>query len=118
MNFIYIIKSLLNQKKSLNTKADQIIRIGDQEFGCRKSNDGFFYCEWTHCDKEYTRREALKRHYSTVHGADKPFRCHYPDCGKEFVSKSVLNAHIATHTGEKRYACDWPQLLLLLLLFY
>ncbi len=102
-------KSVLNQKKFLNTKADQIIRIGDQELSCRKSNDGFFYCEWTHCDKEYTLWEILSDTNSTVDGADKPFRCHYSDCGKEFVRKSVLNAHIATHTGEKRYACNWPQ---------
>jgi hypothetical protein len=31
-------------------KADQFIRISDKESSCRKWNDGFFYCEWTHCD--------------------------------------------------------------------
>lgn len=52
-----------------------------------------FVC--TLCSRRFRRQEHLKRHYRSLHTADKPFEC--PDCGKKFSRSDNLAQHTRTH---------------------
>ncbi|KAL3284336.1 hypothetical protein HHI36_018500 [Cryptolaemus montrouzieri] len=54
------------------------------------------------CEKSFTQKGNLVRHYHTHTGA-KPFICNL--CGHKFTQKSNLQKHIATHNGDKKFEC-------------
>jgi hypothetical protein len=47
------------------------------------------------CNRRFRQHEHLKRHYRSLHTADKPFECH--ECGKKFSSSDNLSQHAQTH---------------------
>merc|ERR1712111_298680 len=53
------------------------------------------------CDKKFTKKCALFRHTTRVHGGE-----HFcPSCKKSFKSKSALSCHMRVHTKENTFAC-------------
>lgn len=52
-----------------------------------------FVCEL--CNRRFRRQEHLKRHYRSLHTADKPFECN--ECGKKFSRSDNLAQHARTH---------------------
>lgn len=52
-----------------------------------------FVCEL--CNRRFRRQEHLKRHYRSLHTAEKPFECH--ECGKKFSRSDNLSQHARTH---------------------
>ncbi|KAL9115422.1 MAG: hypothetical protein Q9227_000743 [Pyrenula ochraceoflavens] len=52
-----------------------------------------FVCQL--CNRRFRRQEHLKRHYRSLHTADKPFECH--ECGKKFSRSDNLAQHSRTH---------------------
>lgn len=52
-----------------------------------------FICDL--CNRRFRRQEHLKRHYRSLHTADKPFECH--ECGKKFSRSDNLSQHARTH---------------------
>lgn len=47
------------------------------------------------CSRRFRRQEHLKRHYRSLHTADKPFEC--SECGKKFSRSDNLAQHARTH---------------------
>jgi hypothetical protein len=60
-----------------------------------------FVCEL--CNRRFRRQEHLKRHYRSLHTADKPFECN--ECGKKFSRSDNLTQHARTH-GSGAIALD------------
>lgn len=56
------------------------------------------------CDKVYTKRSHLKRHY-TIHSSQKPFKCEV--CGQGFSRLEHLKRHSTIHSNIKRYECEF-----------
>uniref|UniRef100_A0A914VS84 C2H2-type domain-containing protein n=1 Tax=Plectus sambesii TaxID=2011161 RepID=A0A914VS84_9BILA len=53
-----------------------------------------FACDWTHCQKRFTRSDELQRHRRT-HTGEKRFACE--SCGKKFMRSDHLTKHKRTH---------------------
>lgn len=56
------------------------------------------------CDKVYTKRSHLKRHY-TIHSSQKPFKCEI--CGQGFSRLEHQKRHMTIHSNQKRYECEF-----------
>lgn len=56
------------------------------------------------CDKTYTKRSHLKRHY-TIHSSQKPFKCAI--CGQGFSRLEHQKRHMTIHSNHKRYECEF-----------
>ncbi|KAG4073248.1 hypothetical protein HA402_008594 [Bradysia odoriphaga] len=56
------------------------------------------------CDKVYTKRSHLKRHYS-IHSSQKPFKCNI--CGQGFSRLEHQKRHMTIHSNQKRYECEF-----------
>lgn len=55
------------------------------------------------CEKQYTNKFNMKRHYALAHLHDNKFVCER--CGKSLSSKQNYQEHVYTHTGEKPFVC-------------
>lgn len=59
-----------------------------------------FVC--TFCLRRFKRQEHLKRHFRSLHTAEKPYEC--PTCLKKFSRTDNLNQHIKVHKQEEEEA--------------
>ncbi|RDH26870.1 hypothetical protein BDQ94DRAFT_186071 [Aspergillus welwitschiae] len=53
------------------------------------------YCIWDICNKVFSRKADLRRHYR-IHTNERPYHC----------TRSALTVHSRTHTGEKPHVCE------------
>lgn len=51
-----------------------------------------------YCSRRFKRQEHLKRHFRSLHTAEKPYDC--PICHKKFSRTDNLNQHLKVHKGE------------------
>eukprot|EP00188_Purpureofilum_apyrenoidigerum_P003101 Plantae.Rhodophyta-Purpureofilum_apyrenoidigerum.ctg31531.p1 GENE.Plantae.Rhodophyta-Purpureofilum_apyrenoidigerum.ctg31531~~Plantae.Rhodophyta-Purpureofilum_apyrenoidigerum.ctg31531.p1 ORF type:complete len:235 (-),score=36.64 Plantae.Rhodophyta-Purpureofilum_apyrenoidigerum.ctg31531:971-1675(-) len=57
------------------------------------------------CNKSFSVKPNLKRHYNTVHLKEKPFNCDM--CGRSFGHKNVLDNHVrCVHKGIRPFRCS------------
>lgn len=56
-----------------------------------------FVC--TYCLRRFKRQEHLKRHFRSLHTAEKPYEC--PKCLKKFSRTDNLNQHLKVHKQEE-----------------
>ncbi|XP_075933328.1 uncharacterized protein LOC142933066 [Anarhichas minor] len=66
-------------------------------------------CMWDECMRG---GKAFKAKYKLinhirVHTGEKPFACAFPNCGKMFARSENLKIHTRTHTGEKPFQCEF-----------
>ncbi|XP_068183805.1 zinc finger protein ZIC 5-like [Antennarius striatus] len=66
-------------------------------------------CMWDECLRG---GKAFKAKYKLinhirVHTGEKPFACAFPNCGKMFARSENLKIHTRTHTGEKPFQCEF-----------
>ncbi|CAG2110921.1 unnamed protein product, partial [Medioppia subpectinata] len=57
---------------------------------------------------QYTGTLAQLRSHTTLHTGEKPFACDWPECGKRFRLMPGLTDHMNNHQNIKSYACHWP----------
>ena len=77
-----------------------IILAGDQKTP--------FKCGYEGCDRRYTRKYDLQRHF-VKHTGDSPFKCYLGECNGRivFCREQQLTWHIhSQHTFEKPYQCE------------
>ena len=60
-----------------------------------------FACDFSGCEKSFTRNEELTRH-KRIHSGLKPFLCPVPTCNKQFGRKDHLKKHVKTHEQQQR----------------
>ena len=78
----------------------RIILTGDQKKP--------FKCGYEGCDRRYTRKHDLQRHF-VKHTGDSPFKCYLGECAGRiaFCREQQLTWHIhSQHTFEKPYQCE------------
>ena len=78
----------------------RIILTGDQKKP--------FKCGYQGCDRRYTRKHDLQRHF-VKHTGDSPFKCYLGECNGQiaFCREQQLTWHIhSQHTFEKPYQCE------------
>ena len=67
-----------------------------------------FKCGYESCDKRYTTKQSLRRHFLS-HIGDSQFRCYSGDCNgaNRFCDSQALNRHIQKiHTFIRPFKCD------------
>ena len=73
-----------------------------------KSQEKPYRCGYPECDKTYSKRHHLRRHFVEHTGTSK-FKCPHPECvnNEYFGDGGMLKRHIASkHSLEKPFQCD------------
>lgn len=55
------------------------------------------------CERFFTKKSNLLRHYQQAHSNERPFQCE--ECGQSFKNKYVLVNHRTRHTDEQPFEC-------------
>ena len=73
-----------------------------------------FKCDWVGCDRQYSKKDDLLAHVSSVHTKEKPFECDI--CSKSFAIEKFLKNHLKVihnkiepkikFSEDKIYFCD------------
>ncbi|CAG2179554.1 unnamed protein product [Oppiella nova] len=54
-----------------------------------------YVCDWSECRKQFTRKQYLLQHKSSVHLNERQYyKCNEENCGKQFTRKTYLNIYL------------------------
>ena len=109
-----------------------------------KTEDNIFFCLWGDCQKSFPTLSELITHCTTTHAGkefstracewrtcaqknlkfpkknkflshfrlhtgEKPYACSFPNCGKRFTRRDGLYNHLEVHSGDPKYECHFPE---------
>lgn len=74
------------------------------------SNEKFFRCSMTNCEKVFAKENILNAHMRT-HTGEKPYKCNFENCYKSFSQYGNSKKHEKVHLGDKKFVCDFPDCL-------
>ena len=97
-----------SQRPSGQNLADQNTDSTDKWVMCSGDETRPFKCGYEGCDKHYTTKQALQRHF-VLHTDGSQFRCYTGDCTGEikYWNSQALARHIhKKHTVARPYKCD------------
>lgn len=89
----------INGDINKSTASDETVTVESETAGQHHQS---YPCD--KCDKVYTKRSHLKRHYS-IHSSQKPFKCGI--CGQGFSRLEHQKRHMHIHSNHKRYECEF-----------
>ena len=69
-----------------------------------QQNKGVHVCTMAGCDKQFSSRFCLKRHFITIHCRVKKYVCEV--CNRPFAQKQYLVEHMNVHTQYHPYECE------------
>ena len=100
--------SEIPQRPSGQNLADQNTDSTDKWIMCSGDETRPFKCGYKGCDKHYTSKQALRKHF-VLHTDGSQFRCYTGDCTGEirYWDSQALARHIhKKHTVARPYQCD------------